>query len=221
MGLAAARRLPLSCPAVKMRTMSVTLHEHEVRLSRPAVRFPVELRVPEGFRLEAAETWPKVEGRVEYVGGRLLFMPPCGDVQQDVVSDLVHLLMRWRETHPDFVVGTNEAGLLLSGEVRGADAAVWARAALSQHTGGFRRVPPLLAVEVAGEDEGEAELTAKAAWYLERGVSTVWLVFPERREVWVSTPGGTSRHGTGETLPAAGGLPDLTPPVDGFFVQLA
>ncbi len=147
-------------------------------------------------------------------------MPPCGDVQQDVAVDLVLVLGAWCSTHGAFVVGGNEAGMLLGGEVRGAEAAVWRRADLGPRTGGFRRVAPVLAVEVAGQDEGEAELRQKARWYLEHGVIVVWVILPESREVLVIESSRESRHGSGE-LPACAELPELRPPVDAFFRQIA
>jgi len=61
-----------------------------------AIRFPVELIPPEGFDPERLETWPQVEGRLEYVNGRLLYMPPCGALQQDTVTDVVATLAAWR-----------------------------------------------------------------------------------------------------------------------------
>ena len=42
-------------------------------------------------------------------------------------------------------MGGNEAGILIDGEARGADAAVWLREALPPRTGRFRTVPPILA----------------------------------------------------------------------------
>ena len=80
------------------------------------------------MRVEDPGTWPSVEGRVESVGGRLLYMPPCGDLQPDTVADLAYVLRGWSEVHRGFVVGTTEAGMKLGGEVRGADAAVWLEA---------------------------------------------------------------------------------------------
>ena len=45
------------------------------------VRYPVELVPPEGFDPARVETWPRIDGRLEWVEGRLLFMPPCGERQ--------------------------------------------------------------------------------------------------------------------------------------------
>ncbi len=112
-------------------------------LPRETVRFPVELRRPQGFDAEDPATWPAVSGRLEVVGGRLYYMPPCADYQQDVVSDVTFLLRAWSEAYPAFVVGSNEAGMILGGEARGADAAVWRREAAEPRSGRFRRSPPV------------------------------------------------------------------------------
>jgi hypothetical protein len=44
-------------------------------------QFPVEVRPPPGFDADKLSTWPDDPGRFEYVDGRLLYMPPCGDAQ--------------------------------------------------------------------------------------------------------------------------------------------
>ena len=148
-------------------------------------------------------------------------MPPCGDLQQDTVADVVGALLAWARTHPGFVVATNEAGILLQGSARGADAAIWRRETLGPYEGKFRRVPPLLAVEVAGEDEDEAALHDKARWYLDAGVAIVWIVLPEQRVVVVITRAEERRHRLGETLAPHPALPGLTPRVDEFFIQIS
>jgi len=192
--------------------MQGDLYEETVPVPR-AARFPVELRPPPGFRPEEPATWPKVEGALEYVGGRLLYMPPTGDIQQDVAGAVAGLLDRWVDEQPEFVFGANGAGMVLGGDVRGADAAVWRRDALGPYTGGYRRVPPVLAVEVAGREQGEPELREKAAWYLSRGVKVVWLVLSDTREVVVLDTAGESRHRAGQSLPPCPELPGLAPEV--------
>jgi Uma2 family endonuclease len=138
-----------------------------LHLPRGAVRFPIELRMPEGFCAEDLSTWPDLAGRLEFVAGRIQYLPPCGDMQQPVCTDVTTVLGNWVRTHPDFVVGSNEAGMLLGVEVRAADAAVWRRSDTGPPAGKLRRVAPVLAVEVAGEDEGEQELRDKGRWYLD------------------------------------------------------
>lgn len=195
--------------------------DEETTIAVPrAVKFPVELEPPEGFDPAEPATWPRVEGRLEWVGGRLLYMPPCGDLQQYTVTEVVFVLVTWAHAHPDFLVGTNEAGMRLGEDTRGADAAVFRRAEVGPPHGGWQRVRPVLAVEVTGRDEREAPLREKAAWYLAAGVEVVWLVLSESREVVVITRGGEQRLRRGEVVPAPPSLPGLAPAVDDFFRQL-
>jgi Uma2 family endonuclease len=182
------------------------------------VRLPLALPEPDGFRLERPETWPQVTGRLEYVSGRIDYMPPCGEVQQRTAADVVTELNLWRRGHPAFVVGGNEAGMLLDGEVRAADAAIWR--GLQRAEPGFARTPPILAVEVTGADEPLAMLREKARWYLDHGVETVWLVDPQLRSVEVVTVSGVAVVEAGERLPEPVSLVGLRPLVADFFRQV-
>jgi Uma2 family endonuclease len=119
------------------------------------------------------------------------------------------------------MIGSNEAGMKLGGDIRGADAAVWRRADVGFPKGHFQVVAPVLAVEIAGEDEGEQDLLPKAKWYLDKGARVVWIVLPESREVVVVTAAGSTTHRAGASLPEAAELPGLSPEVEKFFRQLA
>ena len=185
-----------------------------------AVRFPIELDPPDGFHPDDPASWPQIPGRLEYVDGRLLYMPPCGDVQQQVAVSVVGVIDRWLDEHPEFAAGGNEAGMMFGRDVRGAEAAIWRREALGPLTGKYVRVPPLLAVEVAGREEGEPELRRKASWYLDHGVHVVWVVLPAVREVLVITRDGERCCMAGEALPEHPDLPGLGPVVERFFRQL-
>ncbi len=186
---------------------------HALGLADSLIQFPVELKPPRGFDPTRVETWPRIDGRMEYVDGRLLYMPPCGDTQCESVAQVVIEIGNWARKHRAFVVGTSEAGLILGDDVRGADAVVWARADLPPRTGGFRRVAPILAVEVTGQDEEASDLRLKARWYFKHGVQVVWVVDGEAREAWCLTPGGQRRVGERARMPAHPALPGLTPRV--------
>jgi Uma2 family endonuclease len=195
------------------------LDDDEIRLTRAGIRFPIELR-PRGLRPADPTSWPSAEGRLEYVNGKLLYMPPCADTQQYVAVDVVFVLRGWALAQPEFVVGANEAGMKLGADVRAADAAVWRRADVGAPVGRIQHVAPVLAVEVAGTDEEEAVLREKANWYREHGVAVIWLVLPETREVIVVRGSSESRHASAEQLPELEALPGLRPDVAAFFTQL-
>src|SRR5262245_53069727 len=109
-----------------------------------STRFPVEVVPPEGFDPEDPSTWPAVDGRLEWVAGRLWFLPPCGDEQAGTVAGLSAVLVAWTTTHRSFRARTNEAGMILGGETRGADGALW-RAEHALGLPRFNRHPPVLA----------------------------------------------------------------------------
>lgn len=156
---------------------------------------------------------------MEYVDGKLLYLPPCADEQAEVVSGVVYELVSWTKQHPDYVVGTNEAGMLLGKSVRGADAAIWQRD--DEHVSGtLRRTPPVLAVEVAGEDDEVEALRKKARWYVKQGVEVVWLVFPKTRSVSVVVGSRARTFKNGDRLPAPKALGGLEPRVRDLFFQL-
>jgi Uma2 family endonuclease len=185
-----------------------------------ALRLPLRLPKPPGFDPGDLQTWPRVEGSAEYVDGELIYMPPSGDLQHDTCADVVGVLMEWRRRQPGFRVGTNEAGMMLGGDVRAADAAVWRADLLGEEEGRLRTVAPLLAVEVAGRYDDEEALRAKAAWYLEHGVIVVWLVFPRTRTVLVSTAAGELSLAPGDRISADPNLPGLEPQLADLFSQI-
>ena len=151
---------------------------------------------------------------------QVLFMPPCGDAREETVSDVVLTLGNWARAHPEFVLGTREAAIHLEGSARPADAAIWLRQDLEAYVGRLRRVPPVLAVEVAGEHETEDELREKAARYLEAGVEAVWLVLCGAREVVAVAPSGARRLAADDSLPEVPGLTGLKPRARELFHQL-
>ncbi len=192
----------------------------EMAIVPPETEFPVSVRPPPGFVPDDLSTWPRDPGRFEYVNGRLLYMPPCGDEQGFTVSDTHFVIRSWMERHREFAVLTSEIGVQWGKDKRGIDVAVWLRADLGPRTGGFVRIPPILAVEVAGQYDPESYLLEKAQWYLARGVAIVWLVLPETRAVIVITGEAVTRYGVGQQLAPHVALPDLQPAVDDLFRQL-
>lgn len=206
---------------VTVRPVDFDAYSEPAPIPRGGVTFPLALRPPQGFVPDDPGTWPRVVGRLEFVGGELLYMPPSGDEQQYVATSVTAMLYDWARRHPEFIVGSNEAGMILGGETRAADAAVWRKAELGPRTGGYQRTAPVLAVEVAGRDESEEALVAKARWYLAKGVATVWVVTPGTREVIVLEASSTRRYGVGHEISSSPLLPGLAAKVARFFEQLS
>ena len=148
-------------------------------------------------------------------------MPPSGDLQQDTVTDVVINLGVWIRSHRDYVLATNEAGMRLKGSTRAADAAIWRRSEVGSYTGGLRRVPPVLAVEVAGDDETEDMLRDKAGWYRSVGVEIVWLVLPKAREVLVISGKTERRYKGTQALAPNPSLPDMSVKANQLFAQIS
>jgi Uma2 family endonuclease len=147
-------------------------------------------------------------------------MPPCGEGQQETVADVVSALGRWAEAHPDFALGTNEAGMRLGEDSRAADAGIWRRRP-GPPGWAFRHDPPLLAVEVTGQDDTLDGLREKARWYLDAGVPVVWIALPDERRVVVVTAAGEASYAMGERLPTHSDLPGLEVEVAAIFRQVS
>jgi Uma2 family endonuclease len=201
--------------------MATPTYGELVPVPRGAIRLPLELAPPEGFVVDRPETWPLVDGQLEFFGGKLYYMPPSADRQQDTSADVVTVLGTWRKTHRAFVVAGNEAGMILDGEARGADAAVWRKTDAGRREGKYRRTAPVLAVEVQGELEDEAALRSKADWYLAHGVEVVWLLHPVPRHAIVLMLGAEVVRKAGERMPTHPSLPGLEPAVDELFEQVS
>jgi Uma2 family endonuclease len=179
----------------------------------------MELPVPEGFQPDDPATWPRVVGRLEYVQGKLLHLPPCCLIQSLVNASTAAIVGNWQADHREFFAGANEVGIVLGGDARGAEAAVWRRDSLGPFTGKLIAVPPILVAEVAGLDEDEPKLREKAAWYLGHGVKHVWLVLPDTREVVVLDTTGERRL-SGNDMVTCADLPGFAVAAERFFAQL-
>jgi Uma2 family endonuclease len=185
-----------------------------------ALLLPMELRPPDGFDPDDLDTWPDLDGSLEYVDGRLLYMPPGGERQGVTLTDVGFVLASWQRQQPELEVCTGDIGIRLGADIRGADAAVWRTADLGPVTAGALTLPPILAVEVCGRFQAEADLREKAKWYLEHGVRIVWIVLPREREVVVLEGDRETRYRRGDTIAEVAELPGLRARVDDLFIQL-
>lgn len=145
----------------------------------------------------------------------VLFMPPTGNAREDALLGAAITLGGWVRAHPEFVLGAAASSTWLDAAPRAPDVAIWRRRDLDSYVGRLRRVPPVLAVEIAADDEGG--LREKANGYLDAGVPTVWLVLLEARSVLVVSRSEATRFGADDTLPEPPGLVGLVARVGGLL----
>jgi Uma2 family endonuclease len=83
---------------------------------------------------------------------------------------------------------------------------------------GFAKGAPDLAVEIFSPSDSVRQLMRKVKQYFAAGCHTVWIVYPERREVQVLDAQGTDRLlCIGDTIEAPELLPGFSEPIDHFF----
>ena len=86
------------------------------------------------------------------------------------------------------------------------------------HTDGYYPGAPDLAVEIFESGRSVRNLKRKVKQYFEAGTNTVWIVYPESREVNVLEASGADRVlGVGEMLDFTELLPGFSVKIDEFF----
>ncbi len=134
---------------------------------------------------------PDDGSRYELYEGELIQMPPPqeyhGNIAIKIASWLLaHLQQVGMEDHISDTAGFDltipgQRDTILAPDVAVAQLPV-------QPNSGYRKLPPLLAVEIASPSQSRPELAIKAQFYLSVGVKMVWLVWPEKRTIDVWTP---------------------------------
>jgi Uma2 family endonuclease len=86
------------------------------------------------------------------------------------------------------------------------------------HRKGFGKGAPDLAVEIFSPSDSVRQLMRKVKQYFAAGCHTVWIVYPERREIQVLEAAGTDRLlGPGDGLEAPELLPGFSASVQSIF----
>ncbi len=155
--------------------------------------------------------------QIELDEGELITMPPAGWDHGDRDGQIVYVLKSYVRKHKLGKVFTGDTGFRLSGDtVRAPDVAFVRRERLeSIRSKSFAKGAPDLAVEIFSPSDNVRQLMRKVKQYFAAGCHTVWIVYPERREINVLEASGADRLLTvADTLE----VPDLLP---GFSVPVA
>ena len=155
--------------------------------------------------------------RLELDEGELITMPPTALEHADYESNVCTLLKTHVRKHRLGKVYTGEGGFRLRDDtVRAPDVAfVRQERVPSVQTGGFGKGAPDLAVEIFSPSDSVRQLMRKVKQYFAAGCHTVWIMYPEQREVNALEASGADRLLKGDDLLEA---PELLP---GFSVRVA
>ena len=158
--------------------------------------------------------------RTELDEGELITMPPAGFDHGDVGVQITLLLGSFVKKHRLGRVLSADTGFRLRNDtVRAPDVAfVQTSRVETVKSKGFGKGAPDLAVEVFSPSDSVRQLMRKVKQYFAAGTHTVWIVYPERKEVQVLEAGGADRLlGSGDMIEAPELLPGFSVAVAEFF----
>lgn len=154
---------------------------------------------------------------IELDEGELITMPPAGFEHGSRGNRIAFVLTRHVREHDLGEILSADTGFRLSPDtVRAPDVSFVRKERLAEvRSKGFAKGAPDLAVEVFSPFDDVRQLMRKVKQYLAAGCHTVWIVYPERREVQILEASGTDRMlGVEDVLEA----PELLP---GFSIRIS
>ena len=149
--------------------------------------------------------------------GELITMPPAGEDHGNCEVEIASILRNHVKQHRLGRVYAGDTGFRLSdGTVRAPDVAFVRQERLEAlKSKGFAKGAPDLAVEIFSPSDSVPQLMRKVKQYFAAGCHTVWIVYPDAREIHVLEAAGADRILRDDDLMEA---PELLP---GFSVPIA
>jgi Uma2 family endonuclease len=164
---------------------------------------------------------PPQEGkRFELNEGELVEMTFPNFEHNRIIRRLVFRIDTFLQAHPLGEVFPSDSGFLLSPDtVRGPDVSFLRaeRARLVDPKSNHFDGPPDLAVEVVSPSDSARDVQKKVDQYLKAGAHTVWVVYPDTREVLGFTADHVQRYGVEDMLEDRELLPGFSLPVSELF----
>jgi Uma2 family endonuclease len=158
--------------------------------------------------------------QIELDEGELIRMPPAGMEHGDCGIEIAFLLKAFVKKHDLGKVYGADTGFKLSDDtVRVPDVAFVRKERLAAvHGKGFGKGAPDLAIEIFSPSDSVRQLMRKVKQYFAAGCHTVWIVYPDRREIQVLEATGADRLlSSGDTIEAPELLPGFAAPVAPIF----
>jgi Uma2 family endonuclease len=158
--------------------------------------------------------------RTELDEGELITMPPAGWDHGAYGINIGALLHSFVRKHKLGRVLSADTGFRLNdGTVRAPDVAFVRRERIEALQGkGFAKGTPDLAVEIFSPSDSVPQLMRKVKQYFAAGTHTVWIVYPEQKEIHVLEASGADRIlGVNDVIEAPELLPGFSVPTAEFF----
>jgi Uma2 family endonuclease len=158
--------------------------------------------------------------RTELDEGELITMPPAGWDHGDRGVNITAILHNYVKKNRLGKVLSADTGFRLGNDtVRAPDVAFVRKVRVDAlKSEGFAKGAPDLAVEIFSPSDSVRQLMRKVKQYFAAGCHTVWIVYPDRREIHVLEAGGADRLlRVGDTVEAPELLPGFSVPVAEFF----
>ena len=159
--------------------------------------------------------------RLELDQGELISMPPAGGEHGETGYEIGRIVGNHVRAHNLGRCFNSETGFRLSHDtVRAPDFAfIRSDRAPKGRTIGFVPMAPDLAVEVFSPSDSPAQLMRKIKQYLAAGTHTVWVVYPEQKQVHVIEASGADRIlDVADTLDCRELLPGFSASVESLFI---
>ena len=161
-------------------------------------------------------------GRAELVKGEIIRMSPTGYTHGLIESQVAHLLRTFVMKHHLGRVLTGEVGIYTQrnpDSVRAADVAYISNERLAQvESHSYLDVAPELIVEIISPGDRWTNIEDKLDEYFAIGVRLVWLVNPQKREIFIyHAPTDVTRLTAEATLSGEDVLPGFEVTVAEFF----
>jgi Uma2 family endonuclease len=158
--------------------------------------------------------------QIELDEGELIRIPPAAEDHGYRGIEIATLLNIYVKQHKLGRIYGADTGFVLSDDtLRSPDVAFVRQERLQAFKStGFAKGAPDLAVEIFSPSDSVRQLMRKVKQYLAAGCHTVWIVYPDRREVQVLTAAGEDRLlRPGDTLEAPELLPGFSTGVATLF----
>jgi Uma2 family endonuclease len=152
--------------------------------------------------------------------GELITMPPAGLDHGNCELAIAAILRNYVKRHRLGKVYPGDSGFRLAPDTVRVPDVSFVRAARLEavHSRGFGKGAPDLAVEIFSPSDNVRQLMRKVKQYFAAGTHTVWIVYPDRREVQVLESTGTDLLLTaGDPIQSPELLPGFSVPISEFF----